>query len=182
MESQTIVNQGSVHGPASGCYEAGTVGRACWGKNSELNKFKFIPHSATHWLLAILSLSFLTCKRKVVDPPHGNGTPWVLSTCRWRRTEGEISEIVGGILYLVGLTCESVSHSVMSDSATPWTITHRLLCPQKFPGKNTGVGCHSLLQRIFPTQGSNPGLLHCRWILYCLSHQGILNFMSPKGY
>ena len=36
------------------------------------------------------------------------------------------------------------------------------------PGKNTGVGCHALLQRIFPTQGSNPGLPHCRWILYCL--------------
>ena len=40
------------------------------------------------------------------------------------------------------------------------------------PGKNTEVGCHALLQGIFPTQGSNPGLLHCRWILYYLSHQG----------
>ena len=40
------------------------------------------------------------------------------------------------------------------------------------PGKNTGVGCHVLLQRIFPTQGLNPGLLHCRHILYHLSHQG----------
>ena len=44
------------------------------------------------------------------------------------------------------------------------------------PGKNTEVGCHALLQGIFPTQGSNPGLPHCRWILYCLSHQG-----SPPG-
>ena len=42
------------------------------------------------------------------------------------------------------------------------------------PGKNTGVGSHSLLQGIFPTQGSNPGLLHCRQILYHLSHQGRL--------
>ena len=40
------------------------------------------------------------------------------------------------------------------------------------PGKNTEVGCHTLLQGIFPTQGSNPGLLHCRQILYHLSHQG----------
>ena len=40
------------------------------------------------------------------------------------------------------------------------------------PGKNTGVGCHALLQGIFPTQGSNPGLPHCKWILYCLSRQG----------
>ena len=39
------------------------------------------------------------------------------------------------------------------------------------PGKNTGVGCHDLLQGIFPTQGLNPGLLHCRWTLYHPSHQ-----------
>ena len=41
-----------------------------------------------------------------------------------------------------------------------------------FPGKSTGVGCYFLLQRIFPTQGSNPDLPHCRKNLYCLSHQG----------
>ena len=40
------------------------------------------------------------------------------------------------------------------------------------PGKNNGVGCHTILQGIFPTQGLNPGLLHCRWILYRLSHGG----------
>ena len=40
------------------------------------------------------------------------------------------------------------------------------------PGKSTGVGCHALLQRIFPTQGSNPVLPYCWQILYCLSHQG----------
>ena len=40
------------------------------------------------------------------------------------------------------------------------------------PGNNTGVGCHALLQGIFLTQESNPGLPHCRWILYYLSHQG----------
>ena len=42
----------------------------------------------------------------------------------------------------------------------------RQLCPWDFPGKNIGVGCHLLLQGIFPTQRSNPGLLHCRQILY----------------
>ena len=45
------------------------------------------------------------------------------------------------------------------------------LCPCNCPGKDTGVGCHSLLQGIFSTQGSNPGLKHCWQILYCLSHQ-----------
>ena len=45
------------------------------------------------------------------------------------------------------------------------------------PGKSTGVSCHSLLQGIFLTQGSNLGLLHCRQILYHLSHQGRLWFL-----
>ena len=47
----------------------------------------------------------------------------------------------------------------------------RLLCPWASPGKNTGVGCHFLLQGIFLTQGLNPYLLHCRWILQYLSLQ-----------
>ena len=48
----------------------------------------------------------------------------------------------------------------------------RLLCPWDFPGKDPGVGCHFLFQGIFPTQGLNPGLLHCRLILYRLSYKG----------
>ena len=54
-------------------------------------------------------------------------------------------------------------------------IAHQTHCPWNSPSKNTGVGSHSLLQGIFLTQGSNPGLLHCRQILYCLSHQGRLH-------
>ena len=50
------------------------------------------------------------------------------------------------------------------------------------PGKNTGVGCHALFQGIFPTHGSNPGLLHCRWILYCLSHQGSPRILECVAY
>ena len=46
------------------------------------------------------------------------------------------------------------------------------------PDKNTGMGCHALLQGIFQTQGSNPSLLHCSWILYRLSYQGRLEFWS----
>ena len=57
--------------------------------------------------------------------------------------------------------------------AAPWTVAcTKLLCPWDFQGKSTGVGCHFLLQGIFPTQGSNPGLSHCRQMLYPLSHQG----------
>ena len=48
----------------------------------------------------------------------------------------------------------------------------RLLGPWDFLGESTGLGCHFLLQGIFLTQGSNPGLPHCRQTLYHLSHQG----------
>ena len=61
----------------------------------------------------------------------------------------------------------------MSDSLRPRGLAPtKLLRPWGSPGKNTGVGCHFLLQGIFPTQGSNPGLLHWRQTLYRLSHQG----------
>ena len=61
--------------------------------------------------------------------------------------------------------------------ATPWTEEPtRLLCPWDFPGNSTGVDCHFLLQRIFPTQESNPGLPHCRQTLYRLSHQTLILF------
>ena len=57
----------------------------------------------------------------------------------------------------------------------------RRLCPWDSPGKNTGVGCHALLQGIFSTQGSNLGLLYSRWILYCLSHWGSqINYIPIK--
>ena len=60
------------------------------------------------------------------------------------------------------------SHSVVSDSLRP----HGLFSPWNSPGQSTGVGSCPLLQEIFTIQGSNPGLPHCRQILYQLSHQG----------
>ena len=62
---------------------------------------------------------------------------------------------------------QSESHWVVSDSLRP----HGLYSPWNSPGQNTGVGSLSLLKGIFPTQGSNPGFLHCRWIPYQLSYQ-----------
>ena len=65
------------------------------------------------------------------------------------------------------------SCSVVSDSMRPYGLQPtRLLHPWGFPGKGAGVDCHFLLQGIFPTQESNPGLPHCRQMLYRLSHQG----------
>ena len=61
----------------------------------------------------------------------------------------------------------SQSSSVVSDSLRP----HGLYSPWNSPGQNTGVGSLSLLQGIFPTQASNPGLPHYRQILSQLSHK-----------
>ena len=66
------------------------------------------------------------------------------------------------IIYLPSIS-ENESCSVTFDSATPWTVNS--------PGQNTEVRGHSLLQGIFPTQGSNPVLPHCRRNFYQLSHQ-----------
>ena len=58
----------------------------------------------------------------------------------------------------------------------------RLLCPWNSPGQYIGVGSLSLLQGIFPTLGSNPGLPHCRQILYQLSHQGSPRILEWVAY
>ena len=68
----------------------------------------------------------------------------------------------------------SKSYSVVSDSLQP----HGLYSP----GQNTGVGSLSLLQGIFPTQGYNPGLPHCRRILYQLSHEGSPRILEWVAY
>ena len=72
---------------------------------------------------------------------------------------------------------QSVSYSVASDSLRPYGLQPaRFLCPWNSPGKNIGLGCHALLQGIFPTQRSNLRLLYCRQIFYHLSHH-----LNPAG-
>ena len=73
---------------------------------------------------------------------------------------------------------DSESHSVVPNSLQH----HVLYSPQNSPGQNTGLGSCSLLQGIFPTQGSNPGLPHCRQILYQLSHQGSSRILEWVAY
>ena len=68
-----------------------------------------------------------------------------------------------------------LSHSVVSNSETPWTAARQASLSMEFPRQNTGLGCHFLLQGVFPTLGSNPRLLHYRQILYHLSYQGSPN-------
>ena len=66
----------------------------------------------------------------------------------------------------------------MSDSLQP----HGRYSLWNSPGQNTGVGSLSLLQGIFPTQGSNPGLPHYRWVLYQLSHKGSPRILKWVAY
>ena len=77
-------------------------------------------------------------------------------------------QIVYQLSHYGSLLSESESRSIVSNSSRP----HGLYSPRNSPGQNTGVGSLSLLQGIFPTQGLNPGLPHCRQILYQLSYQG----------
>ena len=71
-----------------------------------------------------------------------------------------------------------VKITVMSNSLQP----HGLYSSWNSLDQNTGLGSLSLLQRIFPTQGLNPGLLHCRWILYQLSHKGRPRILGWVAY
>ena len=68
------------------------------------------------------------------------------------------------VLCLVAQSCLILSDPM--DCSPPGSSVHG-----DSPGKNTGVGCHALLQGIFLTQGSNPGLPYCRWILPCLNYE-----------
>ena len=95
------------------------------------------------------------------------------STCN----VGDLGLIPGLGKYIV-LSC-----SVVSDSLWPHGLQlARLLSLWDSPGKNTGVGCHSYLQGIFPTQGSNPSLPHCRQLLYQFSHQGSPTILKWVAY
>ena len=140
------------------------------------------------------AMSFLQHSLSTRAPrgPHPRHCP--PTTHRWHFSNGLRSGFPGNLQamsrrptpLLCNLVCqapqgspvaESESCSVMSDSLRP----HGLYSPWNSPGQNTGVGSLSLLQGIIPTQGSNPGLLHCGRLLYQLSHKGsprILEWVS----
>ena len=73
-------------------------------------------------------------------------------------------EKIGGGGSLVSKSCPTL--------ATPWTVACQAPLSMRFSRQEYWVGCHSLLQGIFPTQESNSGVLHCRQILYQLSYEG----------
>ena len=98
-----------------------------------------------------------------------------VSTCTHgkRRESGALGRTAAAVRKVK----RSESHSVVSDCLWP----HGLYSPWNSPGQNIGVGSLSLPQGIFPTQESNPGLLHCRQILHQLSHKGSWGKLMEVG-
>ena len=112
------------------------------------------------------------------SPDYKNETATQLWSSAWILSLPERVFSSEGQLFLVleHIFCERVYHLVAQsrpalcdpmDCSLPGSSVHG-----DSPGKNIGVDCHALLQGILPSQRSNPGLLHCRCILYHLSHQG----------
>ena len=127
-----------------------------------LSCFSHVQLCATLWTVACqapLSMGFSRQEHwsallQGIFPAHGLDPPHLLCLLHWQ-----------GDFYHWN---ESEICSAMSNSLWP----HDIYSPWNSLGQNTGVGSLYLFQRFFITQGSNPDLLHCRWILYHLSHQG----------
>ena len=90
---------------------------------------------------------------------------WTFPLLQWPSfsPSSQLCPVVSDSLCLVAQSCPALCNSM--DRSLPGSSVH-----EDSSGKNTRVGCHALLQGTFPTQGLNPGLLHCRQILYHLSH------------
>ena len=117
--------------------------------------------SSSHSAIKVVSsayLRFLVFLPAILIPACNSSSPafWMMcSVCKWK--------------------CKLLSHVQLF-------ATHGLYDPWNSPGQNTGVGSLSLLQGIFPTQGSNQGLLHCRQILYQMSHKGSPRILEWVAY
>ena len=135
-----------------------------------LSHFSHVQLFATPWTVAHqASLSMGFSRQEYLPPGHlpNRGTePMSL-----------MSPALAGGFFTTCATCESESRSVVSDSL--WVTIYS---PWNSPGQNTGVGSLSLLQGIFPTQGLNPGLPHCRRILCQLSHKGSPRILEWVAY
>ena len=141
----------------------------CW-TSAHTGMLGFMGTSG-HWFLPPADSRWLLTGIKKMWPPAaceaGPSEWWCLDT--------EVNCLVSSntnmkwkVEVLVAQSSLTLCHPM--DCSTPGC------CPWNSPGKNTGMGCHFLLQRIFSTQGLNPGLLHRRQILYCPRHQGSLKW------
>ena len=110
------------------------------------------------------------------DPARGNEDPTQPNTYIHNAKKKYTHSFTGKVLAVIIVQSHPTLCDPM-DCSPPGSSVH-----SDSPGKNTGVGSLALLQGIFPTQGSNPGLPHCRQILYHLSHQGSLRILEWVAY
>ena len=157
--------------------------------------FNFILHLTTHLKVKVKSLSCVwLCDPMDCSPPgtsiHGDspgknigvdchallqgifptqglnpGLPHCRQLLYHLSHQGSPSDDCRPLLYSVTQSCLTLCNAM--GYSLPGSSVHG-----DSPGKYTDVGCHAILQAIYPTQGLNPGLPHCRWFLYHLSHQG----------
>ena len=117
-------------------------------------------------------MSYWKISTWIITAPHYQGIGYML------RKRDMLNDATNNSLWYAVL-----SHSVVSDSLWPHGLQPtRLLCPWGFSRQEYWSGCHALLQGIFQTQGLNPSLLHWRWILYRLSHQGSSRILEWVAY
>ena len=135
--------------------------------------FPSINQASQSGLIYLERETFISGARSCcVAPGTGHSLPTCQGSIAW------IDLFSEAVLHNCPTQSESENHSVVSDSQQPHDLQpSRLLHPWNSLDKSTGVGCHVLFQGTFLTQGSNPGLPHCRRILYHLSHQGSSNMV-----
>ena len=121
-----------------------------------IKEFVLFLSSQWHPSLEVKDYVFFTVKPQLLHQLLGHRI--LCSKCL-------LNKQMNAVLCLVAQLCLTFCDPM--DSSLPGSSVHG-----DSPGKNTGVGCHALLQGIFPTQGWNPGFPQCRWILYHLTHQG----------
>ena len=108
-----------------------------------------------------------------------------LESCQmWESPSRAALGRLSGCLWETQWQCQSLSSVWLF--VTQWTVACQTLLSMGLPRQNTGVGCHFLLQGIFPTQGLNMGLLHCSQTLYHLSYNVVCSsrplFLPSKSY
>ena len=117
-------------------------------------------------------MSYWKISTWIISAPHYQGIGYTL------RKRNMLNDATNNSVWYAVL-----SRSVVSDSLWPHGLQPtRLLCPWGFSRQEYWSGCHALLQGLFQTQGLNPGLLHWRWILYRLSHQGSSRILEWVAY
>ena len=143
---------------------------------TEVSKARDLAHSrASQWSASVwpvsvnflcLSSDYITCSSDFPVPsgkPHGMHSSQICKICFFLPSSFPSSNLT--LLY------------------TPASLSQGFInFPRNSTGQNAGMGSLSFLQGIFPTQGSNPGLPHCRWILYQLSHQGTPRILGWVAY